>query len=352
MGALDSRGRPDRRRVLALEAMEGRRLLTTSSVTSLVTRARHKYHEYVSELQHVELGSRATAADEMALRDAARSISAAAAGASLAPAAAQSKALAATLQLDHAPLDGPLSAPGWAAIRARLAADLDGTGVPPDLIDAAIAAMQSVARSAGVTADELGTLSAKEDSYQEARNALPSGAASLPDPGLYYTQHLRGFFRGGDAQRRVDQAKLSADLRAIAGRAHDTPAASGVLHRDAQLLEQVEAAVTSQAARQIGDAFVATFAQGTPGALDVARLDAEIRALLGPGASPALLGAADRLAADAPAFSAAVGSPADVRTIAADLLALVADGGGSPPNPFKIQIGPASPGLVPPRLPA
>src|SRR5262245_47365323 len=141
MGALDSRGRPDRRRVLALEAMEGRLLLTTSSVTTLVTRARHKYHEYVSELQHVELGSRATAADEMALRDAARSISAAAAGASLAPAAAQSKALAATLQLDHAPLDGPLGAPGWAAVRARLAADLDGTGVPPDLIDAAIAAM-------------------------------------------------------------------------------------------------------------------------------------------------------------------------------------------------------------------
>lgn len=296
-----SRGpRPNRRCAASLDSLEGRLLLSSTSHSTAyrVARAQHKYHEYVGELQHVELQSRATPAEALALRDVARSISAAAATTDLPRPVARRKAVVATLQLDHAPLHGVLEERGWAEVRTRLASTLDGLNVPPDLIDRAVAAMRAIARSARVTTDEFATLSAKEASYRNARNALPNGSANLPDPEVYYTQHLRGFFRGGAVEHRQAQAMLESHISAIIASTHGTPAAEEVLRRDARLLEQLGATVDSQANARLGDTFVAAFDQGIPDEGQRSELRAALLAILGPGATRRTFSAVDRLVAD------------------------------------------------------
>ena len=144
----------------------------------------------------------------------------------------------------------------------------------------------------------------------------------------------------GPFQRRRDEATLNANVRTIQAQAHDTPAEAAVLHRDVMALEQAGAVLTTQDNVSFGDAYAAAFSQGTPGAQEQTVLSGELTSILDGNATPAASAAATRLVADAPAFFPAVGSSqANVGTIVTDVRAVVADGVGSPPNPFKVQIG-------------
>src|SRR5262249_30083001 len=147
-----------------------------------------------------------------------------------------------------------------------LTANLAPLQVPPSAIDQAIAAMQATATSAGVTYSDYQSLTAKENSYARARSSVHNSTSHFPDPETYYTQHLRGFFRGGATSEKQAQAKLDADLQAIEREASDSPAQTGVLHRDVQLLQQVGAALTSQAFSQFASTFSDAFDNGAPSA--------------------------------------------------------------------------------------
>ena len=111
-----SRRRGKHRRIPALDSLEDRCLLTTTGQSQAyrVQRAWHEYHQFVSELQRIELKSQATPEESVALSDAARTISSEAT-ADRTP-AAQAGAVAATLQLDQAPLYGWLGEPGWSEV--------------------------------------------------------------------------------------------------------------------------------------------------------------------------------------------------------------------------------------------
>ena len=116
MGLLDERPRAvhNHRQIPAVDALEDRCLLstTTQNQSSRVATAWHKYHQFVSELQRIELKSQATPDQSVALSDAARTLSSEA-SASGTP-AIKEKAVEATLQLDQAPLYGWLGESGWA----------------------------------------------------------------------------------------------------------------------------------------------------------------------------------------------------------------------------------------------
>jgi hypothetical protein len=199
--------------------------------------------------------------------------------------------------------------------------------------------MQAVAKSAGVTAAEYDTLSAKVDSYQDARSVLRNTVANFPDPDIYYTQHLRGFFRGESVARSRGKNVLESDIQSISAEVGDTPAQTAVLRRDAQYLKQVGAAVTSQTNAQLGTAFVGAFAQGAPDAQAQAELETTFSTLLGPGTTPVALAASQRLLSDTTAFAQATGSSqANVQTITTDVQNLVRNGGGAAPNPFRVQV--------------
>lgn len=334
-----SRRPANHRRIPAVDALEDRYLLaaTAQSQGNRVAAAWHKYHEYVSELQRIELKSQATQDQSVALSDAARTLSSEA-SASGTP-EVQARAIAATLQLDQAPLYGWLGESGWAEVRSRLTANLAPLQTPSSAIDQTIAAMQAVAGSAGVTSSDYQSLTARERSYARARSSARNTTSHFPDPETYYTQHLRGFFRGAAVSEKQAQASLDADLEAIEREANDTPAQSKVLRRDVQLLQQVGAATTSQAFAQFAGTFTAAFDNGAPDAAAQQSLGATFRIILGPNALPSTLNAADRLVADSPAFFlAAASSQANIRTITTDVLVLVAAGGGAAPNAYKIQI--------------
>lgn len=342
-----------RRRTPDLEWLENRALRTTATQQNLAYSlglAWHRFHQYQSELQSIEFRSEATPAEALALRDAARSISQAATGTTLPLPVAQQKAITATLQLDQAPLDGWLGPQDWALVQSRLTTDLDGLDVPTPLIDQTVAAMQDVARSAGVTAHDYQNLKTREDAYRVARNSIPNSArssypsnygpggnfgssADLPDPQIYYTEHLRGFFRGIGAQVRSDRSRLASEIRAIAP---GDPAAQGVLRTNAGLLEQIRSTLTSAEDSALTAVFDAAF-QGSP---NPTALDQGLRGILGGPASVATIGKADRLASAASAFFQAAGSSREnVRALAQDVLALNNDGAGASLNPFKVQIG-------------
>ena len=322
----------------AVEGLEGRALLSTyGSTSALIARAQHKYHQFVSDLQRVELRSTATPAEALALRDDARAISADAASTTLPPAIARQKAVAATYILDRAPLDGGLGDAGFAGIRERLAAALDGLNVPTALLDDTVASIRAIADSAGVTAAEHDDLLDKTASYTRARNALPNGTITLPDPSTYYTQHLRGFFRGGAAARRLDGEALEAEIRTAAG---GDPSRAATLRRDALGFVQIGATTTSGVARSLAAALGPAHDPGPPTAQAVADLKASARAILGPGASALTLGRVDRLADDSPAlFQAAGSSSVAARAVVDAALKVVLDGGGSLPNSLRITGG-------------
>jgi hypothetical protein len=329
-----------RRFTPAVEPLEGRRLPSTYT-QSLAQRAawvRHEEHVLDGKLQEIELESRATPQQELALRDDARAISAEAAATTLDRATASAKAVAASLILDNAPLEGWLGDAGWSAVRDRLGVALQGLVNDPALLDRTVANMRSLATSAGVTYDDFRSYSGARDRYQDSAMSLRNSGYHFPDPQVYYTQHLRGFFRGGATERASAKAKLESDLQSLAAQTQDTPQAAAVLHRDVASLERLAAGTTSQAAAQLLDAYAATFDQGPPSAESLAEFRSQATSIV--GTSPASARDLDRLIADAPVFFAASGaSPANIRAIVADVRVFVETGGASSLNPFLVRAG-------------
>ena len=329
----------------ALEGLESRQLLTSSSAAYWTYRTSHELNLFVGDLQRLELMSQATPAQYLALRDDARAISRAASTTTLALPEANAKALAVSLQLDRSALDGWMGDSAWDGVRSRLTANLDGLNVPPALVDQTIADMKAIATSSGVTFHDFQTFTDEFNTLRADEAYTTSGYRHFPDPGLYFTQHLRGFFRGGAVQRGRDQSKLDADLRTIGAESSDTPAEAAALASEARLLEKIGAGLPTQANEQVGQDFLATFAQGSPSPEALAQARSALVADLGAGTSGPSLSAVDHLIAGASGFFQDAGSSqANARTLVLDVRAIVADGGGSPLNPFKVEVSRSSTG--------
>ncbi len=327
------------RRPVTVERLEDRRLLTTTSnyYNTLAYNAHHEYDQFVREVQAIELQSQATPAQYLALRDDARAISEDASTTTLPPQVAASKALAVTVEIDRAPLYGSLSDQSWAEEKTHLEGDLNGLNVPQTLIDKTIADMQSVAASAGVTSDQYQGFNVGVAIVRVDRHKVPAGYGGIPDPGVFYTQHLRGFFRGWAVQRLADSNRLNADIRSISTASRASSSDAAALNRDVAIDQTIAAPVPSAINHQIRDAVIAAYSHGSPTAPTLATLQTRIVTLLGPTATPSHVSAVARLSADAPAFFRALGSSsANVATIINDVSTLVDDGSGSSLNPFRI----------------
>jgi hypothetical protein len=329
-----SNSRPRRALSPRFDVLEPRQVPTTSTSSYASAVAKHAYDNYVSELKQIELSSQATPAEFLALRDDTRAISGAVSASGAPP--VPTRLVAATLLVDRSLLEGWLGDEGWREVRGKLATDLAPYQVSPALLDRTVADMKAAAASAAVDPGSYDVLTSDIASAQSARNQLYGGtpSASFRDPEVYYTQHLRGFFRGWGRQRLADAARLQADLAAT-GHASDP-----VLGRDVALLGQLGAAIPSDAGRSLTDAFAAT----ANGSLRPDEFQATAVAALGGTANTHRVASVDRLASDAPAFAAAAGSPERVRTIVGDVRAVTDDGQGSPLNPFRIV---ALPGAAP-----
>jgi hypothetical protein len=333
-----------------VEALETRRLLSffspygysSNQLYYQASVVRHEYDQYVSELKRLELQSQATPAEYLALRNDARAISTEASPSGLSAAAVQYKAVEVSLQLDRAPLNGWLDDAGWAEMSTQLTVDLSGLNIPQPLIDQTVSDMRALAVSAGVDPFGYATFTNDFDTLREGEQTLPSNPyGQFEDPSLYYTQHLRGFFRGWEAQRIQAEAKLQKDLHTIEAQTPSGPAGAAVLQRDVQILKGLGAAVPSTTNQQFGSTYVAAFDQGAPGAQALPQLTSSLVTILGPAATASRIASVDRLVADAPAFYQAAGeSAANVQTIVTDVGALVNAGGGESLNPFKISIQP------------
>jgi hypothetical protein len=301
---------------------------------------RHDYDQYVGELKTLELKSQATPAEFLALRDDARAISAAASAASQPAAVANNTAADVSLQLDRSPLYGSAKDAGWDVVSARVTTNLDKLDIPQPLIDQTLADMKALANSAGVSAAEFQTFTNDFYTLRDAESALPSNPYyHFEDPGLYYSQHLRGFFRGWGMQKVAAESKLKVDLRTIQSETQPDPAGVAVLHRDVHLLESLGAAVPSTTNQQLGNAYLAAFADGVPTPQAVSQLRSSLATILGPAGTAPRLASANRLADDAPAFAQAVDASAShVQTIVTDVGALVDAGGDESLNPFKVTI--------------
>jgi len=244
---------------------------------------RHDYDRYVSELKSLELKSQATPAELLALRDDARAISAAASAANLPPAVANNTAAEVSLQLDRSPLYGSAKDPGWDVVSARVTTNLDKLDIPQPLIESTLADIKAIADSAGVSAAEFQTFTNDFYTLRDAESALPSNPYyHFEDPGLYYSQHLRGFFRGWGRQKVAAEAKLKIDLRTIHTEAQVDPAGMVIVHRDVHLLESLGAAVPSTTNQQLDDAYLAAFADGVPALQAVSQLRSSLATILGP----------------------------------------------------------------------
>jgi hypothetical protein len=300
---------------------------------------RHEYDKYVGELKRLELNSQATTVEYLALRDDSRAISVAASAAGLPQAAARNTALEVSLQLDRSPLYGWGGDPGWSVVADRLTSNLDSLDVPQPLIDHTLADMRALAVSTGISLDGFQTFTTDFNTLRDYESALPPNPYyHFEDPSLYYTQHLRGFFRDWGVQRVAAEGKVHRDLRAIQVETRTDPAGIAVLHRDIELLKGLGAAVPSTTNRQLEDAYIAAFGQGVPTAQVQTQLRSSLVTILGPAAMASRI-AANRLVADAPAFAQAVGvSASHVQTIVNDVGALVDAGGGEMLNPFKVTI--------------
>src|SRR5262249_45593604 len=158
---------------------------------------------------------------------------------------------------------------------------------------------------------------------------------------LYYTQHLRGFFRGWGVEKIKATTKLERDLGTIRRHAGTGPAGAAVLRRDVQILEGLGAAVPSTTKDQFNATYAAAFAEGTPTSAGLSQLRSNLIGILGPAGTANRIASVDRLVADAPAFYQAAGaSEASVQTIVTDVDALVDAGVGETLNPFKVTIQP------------
>ena len=341
-----------RRCTLAFEGLEDRALLSgstlfrpnssffgSSSSSYFKSVALHAYDVYVSDLQGVELNSLATPAQFQALRDDARSISESASqpGATGTLANRQVGAIAATLILDRSLLQGRLSDQGWSVVKSRFSLDLAGSHVPPSLIDKTVSDMKSAAVSAGVDPGTSQVLANDLTSYQSARNQAGPGGG-FHDPQVYYTQHLRGFFRGWAVQKTTDTATLQTDVGTITT---GLPVSgSSVVHRDVAALQSLGGSHPSDTFAVLTSEYLATFVNGSPSANALATFQSSVSATLGGSATSSRTASINRLSQDAPAFYSAVGSEANVSKLVGDVTAVVNDGQGSPLNPFRIVIRP------------
>jgi hypothetical protein len=353
MGRYD---RPNRRRrsrgsTPSIEGLETRRLpslfgafsYSSNQVAYQAAVVRHEYDQYVSELKRLELASRATPAEYLALRDDARAISEAASAPGLPRSVIQYKAVEASLELDRSPLHGWLGDAGWAEASARLTADLAGLHVPQALVVQTVEDMRALAVSAEVGPDGFASFTDDFNTLRNGEQTLPSNSGyHFEDPSLYYTQHLRGFFRGWGVQKLEAEVRVQEDLRAIPGRAGPGPAGAAVLQRDVRTLEGLGAALPSATKNQFYATYVAEFAQGVPTSAGQALLRSSLVTLLGPSGTPHRIASVDRLIADAPAFDRAMGgSETDIQTIVTDVGTLVDAGGGATLNPFRVTIQPS-----------
>ena len=330
--------------------LEPRQLLTVfapfssySSNQQLSARAaivRHEYDQYVGELKTLELKSQATPQEFLALRDDAREISAAASASPLAPQSRRNKAVEVSLQLDRSPLYGWAGDSAWAEVSARVTSNLDGLGIPQPLIESTLADMRALAVSAGVGDAEFQTFTNDFSTLRAGEASLPSNPFyHFEDPGLYYSQHLRGFFRGWGRQKVAAEAKLQNDLRTIRTATEATASEFAVIDRDVRLLESLGAALPSESSGQMFDSYVAAFAQGPPTADALAQLRSNLVTILGQATTAQRIKSVDQLVGDAPAFDQAAGSAVThVQTIIDDVSAVVDSGGDQSLNPFKVTI--------------
>jgi hypothetical protein len=334
----------------SVEGLEGRQLpsffgaysYSYNQVSYQASIVRHEYDQYVSELKRLELASQATPAEYLALRDDARAISVSATASNLPASAVQLKAVEASLELDRSPLYGWLGDDGWAQESAKLTADLAGLGVPQSLINQTITDMRALAVSASVGPDDFATFTDDFSTLRNGEQSLPANSGyHFEDPSLYYTQHLRGFFRGWGIEKVEAKAKLERDLSTIQRQAGTGAAGAAVLGRDVRILEGLGAAVPSTTKDQFNATYVAAFAQGTPTSAGLSQLRSNLVGILGPAATSQRVASVHRLVADAPAFYQAAGaSESDVQTIVTDVGTLVDAGGGETLNPFKVTIQP------------
>jgi hypothetical protein len=131
-------------------------------------------------------------------------------------------------------------------VSARVTTNLDTLDVPQPLIDRTLTVIKTLATSAGVRAGELQTFTNYFYTLRDGESSLPSNPYyHFEDAGLFYTQHLRGFFRHWRLQKVAAEAKLKVDLQTTKSATQVDAAGAAVLHRDARLLESLGAAVPS-----------------------------------------------------------------------------------------------------------
>jgi hypothetical protein len=315
----------------------------SSSGPQLSARAaivRHEYDTYVGVVKTLELQSRATPQEFLALRDDAREISAAASATNLPAAIAKNKAVEISLQLDRSPLYGWAEGAAWSEITTRLTTNLGSLGIQQPLIDKTLADEKAVAISAGVDFNEYQAFTQAFSTLRAGKETLPSNPYyHFGDPALFYTQHLRGFFRGWGMQKVEAEAKLRADLRAIQSVTRAGSSDSSAVHRDVQILQSLGSALPSSSSHEFYQSYVAAFAQGIPTPDVLSQLRMSFVTIIGPARTPHRVSSVDRLVADAPVFARAAGTTASsVQTIVNDVSAVVDAGGGESLNPFKVTI--------------
>ena len=324
----------------SIEALECRFLLTaTNQAAAQIARVRHEYHDYVSFVQILEQHSKATNVEALALRDDALAISQAASTTTLNRSVANQKATDASIQIDRAFLDGFLDDQGWAVIKSRMDANLEGLNVSDSVVVQTIADMKTVAHAAGVSAGAYSSFATKYATLQNGEAYISNSYVHFDSPELFYTQHLRGFIQGGTAEKRQEKAKLNADIHTIAFPAHDA-AALAVINRDVKLLEQVGSRVSIAGKATLQKAYLVAFANGPPKEAALSQLSASLSEATQGNAQPNSTNAAiDRLITDAPMFSEATGSStASIETILIDVAAYLDAGGSQPLNPYRVQV--------------
>jgi hypothetical protein len=310
---------------------------SSSQISAQAAFVRHEYDRYVGELKTLELKSQVTIAEYLALRDDARAISIAAAAADLPPTVASDKATEVSLELDRSALYGRLGDSGWSLVSARLSTNLVALAVPPALVAQTLADMKTLAESAGVTASEFQTYTNDFNGLRDAESSLPPGSFyHFEDPGLYYTQHLRGFFRGWGFAKVAAADTLKHDLQTPP---IETGAGFDVVRRGVRILKAIGAILPSASNQELDANYIAAFDKGSPSAEVQSTLRSTMLASLGSAADSARSEAIHQLVADTPAFYEGLGSSSTrVRTIVLDIESVVNSGGGESLNPFKIAV--------------
>ena len=338
MGRKDAarRAEPSRKQSPGMEALPDRALLTSVITSVYLPQA---WSEFVSQFKKIEQNSRATPAEYTALRDDARSISEATTRATVGPQTAAEAANAATLLIDRALLDGWMGQAAWADVGAKLTNNLTLLGASPPLIAKTFGDMQAAADSARVNSDEFQNFTAEFNQVRSDENYVGASAYGYPDPELYYTQNLGGFFRGWALNRTADRQQLQTDVASVTSAA--SAADAGAVRRDVSLLEKLGGRLSSLTGSTFFGTYVTAFGPGTPALTEPSVVKSELQGALGASATRSWAAQVTRLIADAPAFYAGAGSSeANVATIAADVQAVVNDGVSSPPNPFRITVAP------------